>query len=125
MNPPYQTLEACLESQRLFELGFEHLHTQGYAAAVELFNQVLAQNPSHVQSHGNVALAYAGLGQKRVALEHLDQALALDPGYEPAMQNRKVIAQMNEGAPQGPLAIVDMEYVRERLEAERSSTRPG
>jgi len=41
-----------------------------FEKAVELFNQVLAQNPDHVQSHGNVALAYAGLGQKAAALKH-------------------------------------------------------
>ena len=90
-NNPFQTLDAYLENQRLFDLGFENLRAKRYEAAVDLFNRVLAQNPDHVQSHGNVALAYAGLGQKALALEHLDKALALDPTYEPAIQNRKVI----------------------------------
>ena len=78
-----------------------------------------------MQSHGNVALAYAGLGKKAMALEHLDKALDLDPTYEPAMQNRKVVERMREGEPHGPLAIVETHYYRERLEAEKSSARPS
>jgi tetratricopeptide (TPR) repeat protein len=80
----------------------------------------LAQNPNHVQSHGNVALAYAGLGRKALALEHLDKALALDPAYEPAMQNRKIIEKMKEGEPHPLVAIAETEYYRDRLEAEKS-----
>jgi tetratricopeptide (TPR) repeat protein len=123
-NQPFQTLDACIENQKLFDLAFENLRAQKYEAAVELFNRVLAQNPGHVQSHGNVALAYAGLGQKAVALKHLDKALSLDPTYEPAIQNRKIIEATKEGEPRRPLAMAETEYYRERLEAEKSRT-PG
>jgi len=122
---PFQTLDAYLENQRLFDLAFENLRAQRYEAAVDLFNQVLAQNPDHVQSHGNVALAYAGLGQKAVALKHLDQALALDPTYEPAIQNRRIIEAIKEGEPHRPLAMAETEYYRECLEAEKSPARRG
>ena len=124
-STPFQTLDAYLENQRLFDLAFEHLQAQRHEAAAELFGRVLAQNPDHVQSHGNVALAYAGLGQKALALEHLEKALARDPTYEPAIQNRKSIEAMKEGEPQRPLAIAETEYYRERLEAEKSPARRG
>ena len=120
---PFQTLDAFMENQRLFDLAFENLQARRYEAAANLFDRVLAQNPDHVQSHGNVALAYAGLGQKALALEHLDKALALDPTYEPAVQNRKGIEVMKEGEPLGPLAIVETEHYRERLEAPKSPGR--
>jgi tetratricopeptide (TPR) repeat protein len=94
-----------------------------YEAAADLFGQVLAQNPDHVQSHGNLGLVYAGLGRKALALEHLDKALALDPTYEPAIQNRKIIAGMKEGEPHRPIAMAETEYYRERAEAEKSPTR--
>jgi tetratricopeptide (TPR) repeat protein len=119
-NGPYQTLDACIENQRLFDLAYEHLLAQRYEAAADLFGQVLAQNPDHVQSHGNVALVYAGLGRKALALDHLDKALALDPTYEPAIQNRKIIEGMKEGQPHRPAAIAETEYYRERVEAEKS-----
>ena len=122
---PFPTLDAYIENQKLFDLAFEHLQAKRHEAAVDLFSRVLAQNPAHVQSHGNLALAYAGLGRKALALEHLDKALALDPTYGPAIQNRKVIAAMTEGEPHRPLAIAETEYYRERLEAEKAPARPS
>jgi tetratricopeptide (TPR) repeat protein len=122
-NSPFPTLDAYLENQKLFDLAFENLQARRHQSAVDMFSQVLAQNPKHVQSHGNIALAYAGLGKKALALEHLDRALALDPTYAPAIQNRMVIQLMKEGEPQRPLAIEETEYYRERLEAEKNPAR--
>ncbi len=117
---PFQTLDAYVENQELIDLAFENLTARRYDAAAELFTRVLAQNPDHVQSHGNLALAYAGLGRKALALEHLDKALAVDPTYEPANQNRKIIKSMKEGQPHQPVAIAETEYYRDCLEAEKS-----
>jgi tetratricopeptide (TPR) repeat protein len=103
----------------------ESLRAQHYEAADDLFNQVLAQNPDRVQSHGNVALAYAGLGQKTLALQHLDKALALNPTYEPAIQNRKIIEAIEEGEPHRPLAMAKTDYSRECLEAKIHPARRG
>jgi tetratricopeptide (TPR) repeat protein len=122
---PFQTLDAYIENQAMFDLAFEHLQARRYEAAADLFNRVLAQNPGHVQSHGNVALAYAGLGQKAIALEHLDKALALDPTYGPAIQNRKVLKAMKEGELHRPVAMAETEYYRERAEAETSPAHRG
>lgn len=124
-NTPFRTLDAYLANQRLFDLAFEKLQARHHQAAADLFNQVLAQNPAHVQSHGNIALAYAGLGKKALALEHLDKALALDPTYGPAIQNRWNIKAMKEGEPQRPLAIAETEYYRECMEAEKAPARLG
>ena len=121
----FPTLEACIESQKRFDLAFEDLRARRYQAAADGFSQVLAQTPDHVQSHGNLALAYAGLGKKALALEHLDKAMALDPTYGPAIQNRKVVAALKEGEPQPPLAMQETHYYRERLEAEKPPARPG
>ena len=55
--------------------------------------------------------------------KRLRQALALDPTYEPAIQNRKGIATMKEGEPQRPVAMLETEYYRERVKAEASPAR--
>lgn len=122
---PFQTLDAYVENQKLFDLAFENLQAGRYEAAADMFNRVLAQNPDHVQSHGNVALAYAGLGRKALALEHLDKALALDPTYGPAIQNRKIIEVIKEGEPHRSLAVASTEYYLERLKAEKSLAQAG
>ena len=62
-----------------------------------MFAQVLATQKDHVQSHGNMGIAYAGLGNRQQALECLDKAIELDPGYEPAMVNRLAIASLKDG----------------------------
>ena len=124
-SSPFQTLEAYVENQKLFDRAFENLRALRYEAAVDLFNQVLAQNPDHVQSHGNLALAHAGLGHKALALEHLEKALAEDPAYGPAIQNRKVIEAMKEGEPHRPLVVAETEYYLERLKAKKSPEERG
>src|ERR1035441_7775453 len=55
---PFQTLDAYVENQKLFDLAFENLQARRYEAAIDMFSRVLAQSPGHVQSHGNLALAY-------------------------------------------------------------------
>lgn len=118
---PFQTLEVCLENQRLFEAAFENLTRGHNEKAIELFKQVLRQHPEHVQSYGNMGLAEANLGHKAAALACLDRAIELDPDYEPALCNRKVIERMEEGKPM-VLDIVETDYYRERHE-ERNSRR--
>ena len=116
-------MEAFIENQKLFDQAFENLKEQRFERAIELFQEVLKQCPDHVQSYGNMALAQAGLGHKAAALASLDKALALDPNYEPARNNRETIASMNEGEPFIPPFFAETEYYREKLEAEKSG--PG
>ena len=58
-------------------------------------------------SHGNLGICYAQLGQKQEALASLDEALALDPDYEPALINRKIVASLEEGEKIPTLRSVD------------------
>lgn len=116
---PFLTLEAYIGNERLFNEAFDHLRSSRYERAVELFRKTLEQNPKHVQSYGNLALALAGLGQKGQALQCLDKALELDPSYEPARRNRKVLKRLSEGEPLTNVRFGETEYYRERLEAEK------
>jgi len=117
---PFKTLDAYLENQKLFDGAYEKLTQGRYEEAIELFKQVLQQHPRHVQSYGNMGLAEASLGRKAAALACLDRAIELDPTYEPALCNRKVIEKMIEGQPQ-VLQIEGIEYYKEKFE----ETKPG
>jgi tetratricopeptide (TPR) repeat protein len=123
-NTPFDSLNDYIENQKLFDAAFEHLSQQHYARAIELFKQVLEQNPKHTQSYGNMALAQARLGHKAAALASLDKALELDPHYEPARINRKAIETMTEGEPHVPVAVAETEYYRDMLESEKSGAGP-
>ena len=116
---PFPNLDAYLANVRLFDEAFVQLTKQDYEKAAQLFNRVLSENPKHVQSFGNLALAYAGLGRRAAAMECFERALAIDPGYELARANRRVVEQMREGEPFSPAAIQETNYYLERLKRAR------
>lgn len=100
---------------RRFLTAFQHLSDREFEPAINLFQRVLAEDPNHVQSYGNMGLAYAGLGKKVLALACLDQALKLDPSYEPAQINRRVVAEMTEGEPHIAGELLQVEYFRDKF----------
>ena len=114
-SEPFPSLDAYLANARLFNEAFERLSQQDYESAVRLFNQVLADHPKHVQSFGNLGLALAGLGRRAAALESFDRALALNPSYEPARTNRRIIETMREGEPFRPGGIKEIHYYLDKL----------
>ena len=114
----FSTLDAYLANAKMFDDAFVCLTRQEFEKAVELFNRVLSENPKHVQSFGNLALAYAGLGKRAAAMECFDRALALDPGYEPAIINRRITERMREGEPHIPDGIQEVHYYADRFKEE-------
>ena len=64
-----------------------------------------------------MALAYSALGEQKIALECLDKALLIDPIYATAQQNRKIIAQLEEGE-KSFFQTEEISYYKEKLESE-------
>lgn len=91
------SLAEYLDNLRVYDQAFAALREGQYPLAIRLFAQVLKTDKNHVQSYGNMGLAYASLGNRRKALECLDKAIELDPGYEPAILNRQVVSSIAEG----------------------------
>jgi tetratricopeptide (TPR) repeat protein len=114
---PFSSLDAYLAISKLFDRAFECLNRRQFNEAAELFQRVLDENPKHVQSYGNLALAFAGLGRRADALACIDRALELDPAYEPALVNCRNILKMREGEVFGPDAIQSVDYYADRVRA--------
>lgn len=91
------TLDTYVDNSRIYGKAFSALENREFTSAINLFKRVLATDPKHVQSWGNLGLAYAGMGDKSKALECLDKALELDPEYEVAAVNRIAIERLSEG----------------------------
>lgn len=91
------SLDTYLKNSDTFDKAFTALQNREFVSAISLFKRVLATDPKHVQSWGNLGLAYASAGEKGKALECLDKALELDPEYEIAVVNRIAIEQLKEG----------------------------
>jgi tetratricopeptide (TPR) repeat protein len=122
---PFRSLDAYVANAQLFDRAFACLGRQEYEKAVELFQSCLSQHPRHVQSHGNLALAYAGLGRRADALASFDRALELDPDYAPAIENRRVVLAMREGEPLIPDGIEEVEFYADQIRSESGTTPPS
>jgi len=90
-------LDTYVNNSAIYSKAFSALENREFVSATSLFKRVLATDPKHVQSWGNLGLAYAGMGERGKALECLDKALELDPEYEIAAVNRMGIEKMREG----------------------------
>ncbi len=90
-------LDTYLNNSETFDKAFAALQNLEFMSAINLFRRVLSTDPKHVQSWGNLGLAYAGIGERGEALECLDKALELDPEYEIAAVNKIAIEKMREG----------------------------
>ena len=106
------SLNAFLNNLETFDTALQKMEAGEYAGAIELFNKVLTVEPMHMQSWGNIGLAYAGLGKKARALECLNKALEVDPDYEVAIVNKALVERLDEGERlEGNIESVD--YTRE------------
>src|SRR5438128_3435240 len=85
------SLDRYFEVGKMFERAFEDLTSGRFGDAVCGFSDVVKILPRHVQSYGNLGLAYAAMDDRRRALECFDEAIALDPGYQPAIDNRRIL----------------------------------
>ncbi|MDD7987121.1 tetratricopeptide repeat protein [Lentisphaera marina] len=68
-----------------------------YKRAKELFIESVKINPESPPAHGNLAICLARDGEIKKAVSHLDQALKMDPDYELAKKNKRIISALKEG----------------------------
>ena len=91
------TLDEYIANAELFEQAYDHMQNGKVMQAKQSFLKVLTLEKNHVQTHGNLAICYAMLGDKKNALSYIDKALELDPDYELARANRPVLVAMKDG----------------------------
>ena len=90
-------LDTYIRGGEIFAEAYSCMEKGEWQKALAGFQACLSKNKKHVQSYGNMGLCYAELGQREKALEALNKALELDPGYEPALINRMVVKSMRDG----------------------------
>lgn len=66
-------------------------------AAIEGFQSVIELAPDNYQSHGNLGICHAKLGEKKQALHHLHKAIEIEPDYEVATSSLPIIEAMKDG----------------------------
>ena len=78
---------------RLAELRTEQ---QRYDEALELFQRLIDIDSSDAVAQGNIGVVLFYLGKSDEALQHLDQALSLDPNLENVRANREAVLKAME-----------------------------
>jgi Tfp pilus assembly protein PilF len=92
---------------RIYDEAFKNLTAGHFDEAIRGFSEVLEALPCHVQSYGNLGLAHAGLGARDRAISCLEKAIELDPDYQPAIVNRRILMD----APNERLAVQSMREI--------------
>ena len=79
----------------LQNLGMIYSSRKQFRKALEVYQRLSRDSLEDVQIHLNMASAYTGLQNSSAALEHLDRAIALDPGLGEAYAKKGyLLAQM-------------------------------
>jgi tetratricopeptide (TPR) repeat protein len=102
-------LEVYLKGMVIFEKACEFMEEAKWEKAIDCYKDCLNIVKNHYQSYGNMGLCYAKLGEREQAILALDRALEINPGYEPALINRGMIASLkaDEKIPDGHMEIIN------------------
>jgi tetratricopeptide (TPR) repeat protein len=111
------TLDRYLENQRCFAQAFTHLKAGRFEKAIQGFADVLRVAPASVPFHGNMGLLYAGMGDRDRAIVHLEKAIELDPNYQPAIDNRRILLASPAGERLTPDAIREICFYADQATA--------
>jgi tetratricopeptide (TPR) repeat protein len=114
------SLDTYLDGARLFERALEYMNREEWGRSIDVFEDVLRINPNHVQSNGNIGICHAKVGNKKKALSYLDKALEIDPYYELAIINRKIIDKQSEGECLGGGQVKTIKYYKDYSVNEKS-----
>jgi len=90
-------LDMYIRSQEEFNEAFSSMEKQEWQNAIDGFNNCLSKNKEHPQSYGNIGICYGHLGKINLALAAFDNALKIDPDYEPALINKLIVESLKEG----------------------------
>lgn len=105
------SLDLYLKSMDIFKEACDCMARQEWERAIAGFIACLHILKDHYQSYGNIGLCYAKLGKREEALASFDRSLQINPGYEPAIVNRAVVASMEGDMDfsEGPVEMVEYE----------------
>jgi tetratricopeptide (TPR) repeat protein len=112
-------LDTYLTTQDAFNSAFALMEQSAWEEALAGFRAAEALIDRNAPTHGNLGLCLAQLGRRAEALTELDRALEIDPRYEPARQNRRVVERMIEGRSLGAAEFRSIEFGKEQVKRER------
>lgn len=77
------------DCQILYNKAVLMVDTRDPVGAADVFHKVLQLNPNHVSAHNYLGVCHRTVGQIDKAIQCFDRALAIDPTYSYAIENRQ------------------------------------
>jgi len=114
------SLDLYLKSMDDFNKAFSTMQNREYESAITEFQNVIKINKTNAQTYGNLGLCYAFLGQQEKAISAFDQALIIDPNYEPAITNRAIVFSLENGEKLPDDHVKTIEYYKDIAEQMKS-----
>jgi len=111
-NSDSVNLDEYLRGCQIFKQGVKYMESENWDEAITKFNDTIKITPNKPQSYGNLGICYASIGKIQLALESFDRSIELDPNYEPALLNRKIVESLGESECLGR-KVKTIEYYKE------------
>lgn len=108
-------LDTFLASNDEFVRACDAMDQGEWSIALVGLQNCATQVPRNPPTHGNMGICLAALGRKADALAALDRALEMNPDYQPALSNRAIVEQMEEGTPADLSEYRSINYAKEQL----------
>lgn len=112
-------VETYIRAHQLFDRGVMQMNAQNSQAAIADFEKSNRRIDHHAQTHGHLGRCHAKLDNRRAALEAFDRALDIDPKYELAVRNRKIVRTLDEGRSLDG-SVKAVEYYKDYANGKRS-----
>jgi tetratricopeptide (TPR) repeat protein len=110
------TINAFLKAGDLFNHAFSLMEKNQWQAALDSLRVSAAISPANAPTQGNIGLCLGYLGRKAEALVALDDALKIDPNYEPAHSNRVVMEKLEAGDSLEKFDFKIVDYPKDKFE---------
>jgi len=109
-----------LKLMDMFNDAYAAMERMEWKKALSGFKKVLSMYPQHTQSYGNMGICYGQLGKKQEALAALEKAIELDPKYEPAIINLKIISSLADGEKLPSAKFKSVDYYKDITKEKKS-----
>ena len=114
-------LDTYVKNQEIFNQAVNAMERKDWERAIDGFQETLKVLKNHTQCYGNLGICLAKLGKKEQAIDAFNRALKIDPNYEPAIFNKMMTENLENGKIlRGDVASI--EYYKE-CAMKKSSTR--
>lgn len=98
-------LDTYLAAGTLFDQAFTKIKEGKWAEALAEMQESARLNPRSQQAFGNIGICLIQPGRVKEAREALEQALKINPDYEPSKENLRLLNSVDENNPSPPMPL--------------------